>query len=214
MRTSHLILIPALAAGLALGWIILTLPDDSKSTSQAPALPHNPSSAPHTPRKPITEPAPPEPTDQQTRVAEPKASTSPPSPAFDAPLADPKPDDPAEALAAAALSKQEQQREQQRIRAELQAAEFLRQATRIANELKLPTGSEQRIASIFIAEQEQVALVREQFRGLGPEVRQAYQDALAATRTKRDEELARYFGHELAKSISATPKTPRGRSKR
>jgi hypothetical protein len=112
----------------------------------------------------------------------------------------------AKILAVMEAVEEERRHERDLRRTEKQAAEFLRQATRIAERLSLPTGSEDRIASILITEREKVALVREQYRDVSRDKqgRTAYRDALRATSAWRQEELARYFGPEIAESISAS----------
>lgn len=117
----------------------------------------------------------------------------------------PSADERAKILTVLAQRDEERAHERELQRAEKQQAEHVRQATRIANKLQLPTGSEERMASIFQGEQEQVALVREQYKdvGRGGDGRKAFKDALAETRSWRDEELTLYFGAEVASEITS-----------
>jgi hypothetical protein len=110
----------------------------------------------------------------------------------------------------------ERRHEKELARAEKQQAEFLRRATRLSEQLALPAGSEQRIASILAGEDERVGAVREQFQGLGKsqENRQAFKEALQATRTWRDEELSLSFGPQVVEQLQALEQSERGKDRR
>jgi hypothetical protein len=115
----------------------------------------------------------------------------------------PSPDERAKILAVMEQLETERQHEKELARAEKQQAEYLRRATKLTAQLSLPVGSEQRIASILAGEEERVSAVRAQFQGIGKsqDSRQAYQQALQATRTWRDEELSLAFGPQVVEQL-------------
>lgn len=83
--------------------------------------------------------------------------------------------------------------------------EFEHRATKIADALTLPTGSEAKIAALLAAEDEEVKLIRAQYKGVGKsaDTRSALKEAIGEARTKRNHELELAFGYEVADQIVA-----------
>jgi hypothetical protein len=104
---------------------------------------------------------------------------------------------------AAEVRRHEVSAEVLRSRAEEMKTEIHRRSTDIANRLSLATGSELRIAEIFLEELDRVEVVREEYRarGGGPDSRKEFREQLGEVRKWRNGELDRVFGVEVAGRI-------------
>lgn len=84
-----------------------------------------------------------------------------------------------------------------------EAAEIRRRATIVANELALPTGSEERLAEVFLAERQKLGAARDAYRAAPrtPDSRAEFRSAIAAVGDWRNGELEARFGPELARKV-------------
>ncbi len=102
-------------------------------------------------------------------------------------------------------------RERERLKHEAAAArekrvqdEVHRRATLVADELGLPTGSEQKIARVFLAERDKLAAVREEYRqGVRTgNSRKLFREGLTEVRDWRNAELQTLFGEDVARKVA------------
>lgn len=82
--------------------------------------------------------------------------------------------------------------------------EVHRRATLVADELGLPTGSEQKIAEIYLAERDKLAAVREEYRNgvRTGDSRRLFRQRLTEVSDWRNAELQTRFGVDVAKKVA------------
>ena len=130
-----------------------------------------------------------------------------PVPGAEAPPAshrEPTPEERARIFQALAAENERHLQGQALARFEKQQQEFKRRATIIADRLSLPAGSADKLASLFVAERDKIAAIREEFHAAGrsAQSREALRTSVREVSTWRDKELTLLFGAEVAADIA------------